>query len=343
MALWTAQSDPTPEVLLAVYGKHVGWDDHIEDLGLDAALLIEARRILYVRGIGGAVEGGLWNRLEQEDRLLPFRHIAVWRPAPRSLLVGRLWASRDGKGRDRYPMLALTECRNLSLPTALAVVLPVLERLEEQAHRHAEADEVRRAVDEARTALRQDAATRRAAPAAEPPGAALLRLAAAEVWGPQRIGLQRLFRKIRLEWTAFAPGAAVADAPGAAALRVPRCAAAPAEAAALWAAVLESQIDPAASRLLLLPTDQPWLDLVIGPPDAAQMFCLRAPLQALSPANDIPYTLEDEDARRVDALLAAARDNDRRRLSILAPEPRGGRLTRLAQRLRGGKSAADAP
>ena len=40
-------------VALAAFGKHPGWDDHVEDLGLETQSLNLAKTVLYVDGIGG--------------------------------------------------------------------------------------------------------------------------------------------------------------------------------------------------------------------------------------------------------------------------------------------------
>src|SRR5258705_3476695 len=46
------------QVFLAAFGKHPGWDDHVEDLGLDSESLIFAKTLLYVQGIGGQIDSG---------------------------------------------------------------------------------------------------------------------------------------------------------------------------------------------------------------------------------------------------------------------------------------------
>src|SRR5262249_6263883 len=48
------------EVHVAAFGKHPGWDDHVE-LGLDTTRLAEVRQWLYVEGIAGNVDSGAWD------------------------------------------------------------------------------------------------------------------------------------------------------------------------------------------------------------------------------------------------------------------------------------------
>ena len=45
---------------LAAFGKHPGWDDHVEDLGLETESLNLAKTLLYVNGIGGQIDSGAW-------------------------------------------------------------------------------------------------------------------------------------------------------------------------------------------------------------------------------------------------------------------------------------------
>ena len=55
-------------VHVAAFGKHPGWDDHIEEIGLDSDLLVKAKRLLYTEGIAGNIDSGAWEKLEPEKR-----------------------------------------------------------------------------------------------------------------------------------------------------------------------------------------------------------------------------------------------------------------------------------
>ncbi|KPK75794.1 MAG: hypothetical protein AMJ79_09685, partial [Phycisphaerae bacterium SM23_30] len=129
-----AETDEIPQIYLAVFGKHPGWDDHIEDLGLETERLVDAKRTLYVQGIGGNIDAGSWEDLAQVQQLDGFRHLLVWRLAG-DLLVGRMWSSTDGKGRTSYPMIALTQCPRLALSWALEQVPPRLEQIQSRCSR----------------------------------------------------------------------------------------------------------------------------------------------------------------------------------------------------------------
>ena len=118
-----------PKVVLAAFGKHPGWDDHIEDIGLASERLVHVRRRLYVEGIARNVELGAWDKLEPVQTLPEFHHLLVWRTA-RDVVVARMWPSRDGKGRARYPMVVCAQCCGLSLAWALGHLPAALEDIE---------------------------------------------------------------------------------------------------------------------------------------------------------------------------------------------------------------------
>ena len=68
-----------PQIWLGAFGKHPGWDDHIDDIGLETESLLLAKQILYVEGIGGQIDSGEWERLEEAQRLREFKHVFLWK------------------------------------------------------------------------------------------------------------------------------------------------------------------------------------------------------------------------------------------------------------------------
>ena len=65
----------TKQVFLGAFGKHPGWDDHVEDLGLETGSLVEAKKLFYVQGIGGEIDAGAWEKLDDSQRLPAFKHL----------------------------------------------------------------------------------------------------------------------------------------------------------------------------------------------------------------------------------------------------------------------------
>ena len=195
-------------VHLAAFGKHPGWDDHIEDLGFDTAGLVEAKRLLYLEGIGGNIDAGAWERLAPEQRLGVFGHLLV-RRAPDGIYIGRMWSSTDGKGRKRYPMVLLAQCVDVGLSWALEHVLAALERAERRCKDAATAEQVLAILDETRERLREALPPAEPPPLAPPgrsPGAeAAGTLVGCPDMGPDRVGMHRMLYQMDLGFSAGRP------------------------------------------------------------------------------------------------------------------------------------------
>src|SRR5262249_7473370 len=114
-------------VLLAGFGKHPAWDDHIDDIGLETESLVLVKQVLYAEGIASQISSGAWNQLENSRHAIDFDHRFVWGRSDQSI-VGGIWASTDGKGRTLFPMVICvqSDCNSL---TAVARFLNRIERL----------------------------------------------------------------------------------------------------------------------------------------------------------------------------------------------------------------------
>ena len=300
--------DETAQIHLAVFGKHPGWDDHIEDLGLETECLVSAKRMLYIQGIGGNIDSGTWNELAEVQQLDGFRHLFVWRLAG-ELLLGRMWSSSDGKGRTRYPMITVAQCRRLPLSWALSQVLPRLEVVQSRCTQTESAAEVQNIVNRVRAELRQT--IYQVPPVASPPAVSvnpLAQLADYPEMGPDHQGLLRVLYQIERNLAPYRRGRANADADaGAALIRVPKCAENPDEAFSLWIQFLLELIEEKTSILALLPINEAWLDLIVGEPPDNELYCVRAAPQALPLTTQIPYHLDDEFIERTRRLIEKAR------------------------------------
>ena len=130
-----------PSAGLAIFGKHPGWNDHLDDIGVTSNALIAAKQILYVQGIGGVVDSGQWDSEAANADILPaFRHLFYW-VDQRSLLVGRFWSSSDGKGRTKYPMIACVHLEGRTEP-GLPDATALLENMETRCKAVTTANEV---------------------------------------------------------------------------------------------------------------------------------------------------------------------------------------------------------
>ena len=148
---------PIARLTLVAFGKHPAWDDHIDDIGLDAEMPVTAKRLLYVRGIGENIDAGNWAPLEQDGTVVPFGHRFVWCQHGQ-LFAGRLWASQDGRGRRSYPMVVGAYLRASSSTWVYEQLLPMFNQIEKQFMRAESIDQVRRCLNQWQQELRKSEA-----------------------------------------------------------------------------------------------------------------------------------------------------------------------------------------
>ena len=332
-----------PAVSVAAFGKHPGWDDHIADIGLDTETLAGFKRRLYFGGIGANIDAGTWERIPEPQRVADFHH-AFLSIEPGLVLVGRLWASSDGKGRKRYPMIVCAQCAEMALPWLLDVAGARLRDVEEQCRSTTSASVVRSIMGAARDDLASAVLAARDGDALLPPwfvdGCGADRLAEL---GENGSGFARVFYKMEREMAAFlAPdGATPANEAPAQHIRVPLAGETEAASFAIWAGVLLTLVRVPARLFLVRHVEKTWIDIIVGEPRPPQFFCLLAAREALPSASDIPYSLDDAFKERAAALLAAwQQGNPDIRKGVLAagsaPQPAGG-MRRLFRGIFGGR------
>ena len=295
MSVRDRNSRQAPRVFLAVFGKHPGWDDHIEDLGVETDLLANIKRVLYVQGIGGNIDAGAWEGDDPSRHVDGFGHLLLWW-AEGSLVVGRMWSSRDGKGRARYPMVVCAQCCRLSIPWVLENVAPHLEVIERQCRQTESAQDVRSIAAGHLAELRRQALSADDADELAIPGGTLAQLADHPAMGEGGEGLLRILYTLQRE---VATLDARSEAPGQTTgrgnvIRLPACGATALDSGAQWLQLLLSQVDTAAPVLVVIPLAHDWVDLVIGWPTTAEFYCVRASRSAIPLASEIPYRLDEE-------------------------------------------------
>ena len=297
-----------PTIHLAAFGKHPGWDDHLLDLGADTDELIDIQRDFYVRGIGENVGEGTWEKLAGDERLPAFEHAFIWRRGE-DLFAGRLWPSRDGKMRQRYPLIACAQITGLPMAWVVKVLPEWLERAKEQCVATQSADAVRAVISNLTTGLRQEAlapgagAETDAGPAANP----FRFLMDRPELGPQLQGLLSLLHDVDGD---MAPYKADADRSlsrsitlVARHLRVPSCGLAPFHSMQLWLNFLSSLLSKSARVLAIAPLEQPWVDLIVGDPAPQDFFCLMVTRKKIPLTSEIPYKLDDQFIKRASRLI----------------------------------------
>lgn len=297
------QDAASERVFTAAFGKHPGWDDHIDDIGLETDVLVAAKRILYIQGIGSNIDSGSWDKLEENQRVEKFGHAFVWCMSG-DVVVGRLWSSRDGKGRSSYPMVVCVQCSQLPLQWVLKNILPCLEGIEQACTGTTSADDVRRIIEDARNQFRQ------LAQQCEPPtkipvecSHMLAQLAELPEMGPNHQGLHRVLYHIDREVVQAGSGTGKGGELRPALIRLPSSSPAVQENVLLWISFLLAKFGPNTHILVLMPLWNPWIDIVIGEPTDLHLFCLRASVSVVPLTSSIPYRMDSEFLAQINQLI----------------------------------------
>jgi hypothetical protein len=321
---------------LGVFGKHPGWNDHIEDMLLETDCLAGVKRVLYIEGIGGNIDAGTWDGLVERNRLEEFEHLFVWRTAE-GLVIGRLWSSRDGKGRAKYPMAVCAQLPPLPLSWAVAQVLPRLQDIEDRCKLSATSEEVRSIVAEGRTTLAGVLAQSPHDPGLPIlPRGVLARIAERDEMRPAHRGLHCLLYQMEREVLPQLDGAGTSR-PSLGRpyhIRVPRCADSPGEAVGLWLAFAEAQLSSSVPALLILPDEGRWVDILLGIPSVSQFYCLKANLNAIAMSSEIPYNLDGEFVRRAEERIALSASTGQDGIPLGSGDDKaGGLFKKLSSKL----------
>jgi hypothetical protein len=295
---------------LAAFGKHPGWDDHVEDLGLETESLNSAKLMLYVNGIGRQIDSGAWEKLDATQLLPGFRHLFVWQRSGQ-ILVGRLWSSSDGKGRKRYPMVVCIHFIGVTLGWALKQSLPVLAELEQECSRTSSAAEVRSLLSRKRAALREAIQSTDAKGEYAPVTPERLHTILNPANEASREGFLRVLYQVQSQLGGFAPGVFnVRTNPTSLRvqqIRAPIAASDPEQALLFWTRFFLVYIDSSVPLLLTVALETDWIDITIGEPESHEMFCLRANPKAVPKTSEIPYKLDDGFRAKAVAFLEAFR------------------------------------
>ena len=257
-----------PQVCLGAFGKHPGWDDHMDDLGLETESLLLAKHLLYVQGIGGQLNAGAWERLDATTRLPAVHHEFIW-ARERQVLVGRLWPSSDGKRRTLYPMAVCAHVFGLSPETCIASLLPLLDPIEARCRRAKSSEDVRAIILEAHGQYMASAG----GGAATEPGPLQGTLPEQFVKGALPLVLANVRRLLAPYWRGEFRER---SKPATVTVRVPSVAGFGIGDLIFWNRFFSSLLDAEAPVLFLKPVAQPWLDVVLGEPATGDLFALRA-------------------------------------------------------------------
>lgn len=308
--LGTKNQESSQTVHLSVFGKHPGWDDHIDDIGLETETLIAVKRLLYIEGIGGNIDSGSWDKINSQNPRIPFDHEFLW-SWNQSIVAGKLWASSDGKGRTSYPMVVCAECTGVPLQWMMNQVFAQLESLYRACLETDRPDQVNASACQAQELLREQIQLARTIPPSPYSSRDILnRLAPLEEFGPNHTGLFRIAyyweREIgrflenqnNLKRTKTSPSEISPKL-----LRIPVQSLRMKEAAQLWFQFFHGMTNSAIPVLVLMPLKEFWIDVIVGIPTQSQLYCLCAPQERVPLTTSIPYDLDTEFITRISALI----------------------------------------
>jgi len=305
------RNEASKRIFIAAFGKHPGWDDHIDDIGLETDVLVSVKRILYIQGIGSNIDSGSWDKLEDDQRLEKFGHAFVW-CMNRDVVVGRLWSSQDGKGRSSYPMVVCVQCSKLPLPWVLKNILPRLKEIEQACTGTTSADDVHRIIEDARNQIRQLAQDCEPARKVKVKCSHVLaQLAELPEMGPDREGLHRVLYHIEREIVQAGSGGGKGGKLRPALIRLPGSAPAEQENILLWINFLLAKFGLNTHILVIMPLRNSWIDIVIGEPQDLHLFCLRASISVVPLTSSIPYTLDSEFLAQTNQLIGDSKSDSK--------------------------------
>jgi len=297
-------------VFIGAFGKHPGWDDHIEendqvrDLGLRTGSLLYVKNLLYVQGFGRNIDTGAWDKLKPSHRLEEIDHAFVWQ-ANGDYIVGRMWSSTDGRGRSRYPMVVVAHVVGVNLRWAVCNLLPRLDQLKHECLVSTTALEVGTALAKAREDCR--GMLEHAGRSCPSVTDLLARFARHPQFGPGSEGLLRVLYQLNAETSAFSPRRynARSDASERSKdLRLPTAARDTEELFTAWTHVTQAFLHRSVPFLLIWPAGKEWIDLIIGEPTPEQIFAVRCTLDQIPRASDIPFNFDGNLRREINERLA---------------------------------------
>ncbi len=318
------------DIVVFGFGKHPGWDDHIEGIGLHNDTLATAHSYLYFKGIRGIIDAGTWEKAESIQVIREFGNAFIWQGQGK-FMIGRMWPSIDGKGRSKYPMIIGVWGGGFDLTEILTEVDTRLASMENECRAAKTADEVRAILERGEKSIRDALKDRpQVLPVPEMTGEDYRKLVAVGDFSHGDEGWLRVFYSFHNQLGPFMRGAfhlKTADELGGRHIRLPLIRGPGIEGMLDWLRLLRAELDPHVPIFLAMHHDKPWCDVIAGEPDFHDFICLKMNLEALPYASEIPYNIPEHFRERADAILEAWKTGEERGLSELVRggSPAGGR------------------
>lgn len=288
--------------VLAVFGKHPAWSDHLEDIGLDTPSLASFKRWLYLDGIRTNLDTGSWEQLPDEHKLPEWNH-RLFMTGPKGMLIARIWASSDGRGRRSYPMVAATHLPTTRLPSDLGPMFETLDLVRERCLSATTQDDVLAATRGGKADLENAVKRLSPLPPDGPPADArdtFLRSLDEEAF-------QRILHVMSSDLAVFSPspGNRRSSEGICRHFRVPVPATDSERHLLLWHAFFQPHLKPGTIWTAIHPVDAPWADILVGTPSLDTVFQFRITPAGSPVLTEIPYSIPDENRTHFSALLRA--------------------------------------
>jgi len=296
-------------VFLGAFGKHPGWDDHLEenatapDLGVRTPSLVWTKSLLYEQGIGRSIDTGFWDRLAPEQRLEEFRHHFFWH-GETGMIAGTMWSSRDGKGRARYPMVLAAHALGTHRRWTIGTFFPRLESLRAECQVCERAADVSAALERARNELRGIVAdSGRSQSSISDLLASFIRH---PQFGADHEGVLRVCYQLQSQVGGYALGRySLREARNARSqeLRVPAAGRDAVTIFLAWTQLIRLYVDPLVPVLVIWPEGESWVDIIIGQPGPEDFAGLRTTPLHHPCVSDVPFNLDPEFRARTREML----------------------------------------
>lgn len=141
--------------VLALFGKHPAWDDHMDDFGVVTSSLRMCKRFLYIQGMA-ANAARLQSASEGTERgILPYGHFLLWARDQEMILL-RVIESEDGRGRNYFPLVGAVHFSALKADEALSRIIAPLRTFVDACRAFRNRDEVSELHRETQTALQSE-------------------------------------------------------------------------------------------------------------------------------------------------------------------------------------------
>jgi hypothetical protein len=219
-------------------------------------------------------------------------------------------------------MVVCAQCLQLSLEWIFENILPGLERIEKTCVQTTSADDVRTTIENAQKEFRQLA--QQCSPCTDLlqiHSDALTKIAECFEVGGNHEGLLRILYHIEREVERYKPDTAdsrktktITMRP--ALLRVPASPPPMPEGVLWWMSFLLDKLGVNTLLLILMPQKNTWIDIIIGEPAVAQLYCLRAPLKGVPLTSSVPYNMDVEFINRANKLIEDSQSGSNGQVSM---------------------------